>query len=69
MGNFEQIIKKRKRTSMYAVNEKPQHCPSCKSVESRVKGTRKFNYPERTIRNRICTECAQGFSTIEVGML
>jgi hypothetical protein len=50
----------------YGANENPRHCRHCGSTNSRIRDTKPFHRPERTVRYRVCGDCGKRFSTLEV---
>jgi len=55
-----------KARANWGANENPRGCRKCKSANSRVTDTKTFLNPPRVVRYRVCGDCGQKFSTLEV---
>jgi len=62
----EENNKQKEPRANWGADENPRHCRKCHSKSSRVVDTKRMKIPERKIRYRICNNCGQRFSTIEV---
>jgi len=50
----------------WGAHETPRHCRKCPSINSTIDKTMQFKNPARTIRHRICKDCGQRYSTIDL---
>ncbi len=50
----------------WGANENPRRCRKCKSTQSMIKTVRRLMHPARTLRYRVCLDCGQSYSTLEI---